>query len=86
MHDVTKCKGDLSSLVGSNGAKASECLEAEYPNFIVELMPSEANMVVDYKLDRIRVYPDPEGLVKHITARGVLRQQQIRLAIINGLD
>ena len=60
----------LPSLVGVAGASAKAQIEAATSNVTVHVLPEDAMVTMDYRLDRVRVYVDATGIVTKEPKRG----------------
>ena len=56
-------KTQWPELVGKTAVEAKAAIEAESPGLTVHIVPPNSMVTMDYRLDRVRIYEDDNGMV-----------------------
>lgn len=56
-------KAEWPELVGRPGAEAEETIHQDDASLLVQLVPENSMVTMDYRLDRVRVFVDKEEII-----------------------
>lgn len=61
--DKKDCKTEWPELEGKSGKEAETVIKQQEPSLLVQIVPNNSMMTMDYRTDRVRVMVDEKGQV-----------------------
>eukprot|EP00539_Tryblionella_compressa_P015231 CAMPEP_0178835808 /NCGR_PEP_ID=MMETSP0746-20121128/11830_1 /TAXON_ID=913974 /ORGANISM="Nitzschia punctata, Strain CCMP561" /LENGTH=67 /DNA_ID=CAMNT_0020498419 /DNA_START=196 /DNA_END=399 /DNA_ORIENTATION=- len=60
---MSSCPSSFPELTGLPGEEAKAKIEKEYPSLLVQVIPEDSMVTMDYREDRVRIFVDASGKV-----------------------